>query len=78
MSSTLGKHHAQERLQLFADGRRSGLSLRRPCWPTTSSARGCPEVVASSIEGHRLGRAMVDEVLARAARARADGPDRWM
>ena len=58
MSSTLGKHHAQERLQqLFADGRRSGLSLRRPCWPTTSSARGCPRGRRLSIEaGHRLGR----------------------
>ena len=80
MASTLGKHHAQERLQrLLADGRRSGLSLREAVLADDEFREGLPPEVVASLDRPDTGSAgaMVDEVLARAARARADGPDRW-
>jgi adenylosuccinate lyase len=75
MAPTLGKHHAQERLQrLLADGRRRGLSLRDAVLADDELRDALPPELVASLGRPDTGSAgaMVDEVLARAARARAE------
>ncbi|MGH2540763.1 MAG: class-II fumarase/aspartase family protein, partial [Actinomycetota bacterium] len=80
LSPALGKHHAQARLQeLLADGRRTGRSLREVVVADEELRESLPAGVVESLTSHDLGAAgvMVDEVLARAERARTREPDVW-
>ena len=80
LSPTLGKHHAQARLQeLLAQARRDGGSLEDALMADDEIRGRLSEDVVSSFAQTDTGAAaaMVDEVLARAARARADEPERW-
>jgi adenylosuccinate lyase len=77
LSPTLGKHHAQARLQeLLAQASRDGGSLEDALMADDEIRGWLSDDVASSFTRTDTGvaAAMVDEVLARAARARADEP----
>jgi adenylosuccinate lyase len=79
LSPALGKHRAQARLQeLLATARRDGVSLEDALMADEEIRARLPHDVASSLALADTGSAgaMVDEVLARAARASADGSDR--
>jgi adenylosuccinate lyase len=79
LSPALGKHRAQARLQeLLATARRDGVSLEDALMADEEIRAQLPHDVASSLALADTGSAgaMVDEVLARAARASADGSDR--
>lgn len=80
LSPVLGKHHAQARLQeLLARARRDGASLDDALMADDEIRGQLSDDVVSSFARTETGAAgaMVDEVLARAARARADEPGRW-
>ena len=80
LSPTLGKHRAQARLQeLLAQARRDGGSLQHALMADHEIRGRLSDDVVSSLAQTDTGAAaaMVDEVLARAARARADEPERW-
>ena len=80
LSPTLGKHRAQARLQeLLAQARRDGGSLQDALMADDEIGGRLSDDVVSSLAQTDTGAAaaMVDEVLARAARARADEPERW-
>ena len=80
LSPALGKHRAQARLQvLLAESRRSGRSLQRSIAADDELREALPADVVASLADADTGSAgvMVDEVLARAERARANETDRW-